>query len=144
MTRKFGRSTFARSLIFKFEISAILKFYCSKFWPSSIPWLSWSILKNLSTILNSPLQFSKFRYNIFKFLHLKSYLQILIRYRNRSNCNKHLFFPDFKCFKRLPLYKYPNLRIQPEVILFFKACKLFTIPISNTKVSLQLWQNAHP
>ena len=34
MTRKFGRSTFARSLIFKFEISAILKFYCSKFLPS--------------------------------------------------------------------------------------------------------------
>ena len=33
-TRKFGRSTFARSLIFKFEISAILKFYCSKFRPS--------------------------------------------------------------------------------------------------------------
>ena len=30
-TRKFGHSTFARSLIFKFEISAILKFYCSKF-----------------------------------------------------------------------------------------------------------------
>ena len=32
---KFGCSTFARSLIFKFEISAILKFYCSTFWPSS-------------------------------------------------------------------------------------------------------------
>ena len=29
----FGRSTFAaRSLIFNFEISAIRKFYCSKFW----------------------------------------------------------------------------------------------------------------
>ena len=28
---KFGRSTFERSLIFKFEISAILEFYCSKF-----------------------------------------------------------------------------------------------------------------
>ena len=34
--RKFGRSTFARSLIFKFEISAILKFYRSKFWPSPV------------------------------------------------------------------------------------------------------------
>ena len=33
-SRQFGRSTFARSLIFKFEISAILKIYCSKFWPS--------------------------------------------------------------------------------------------------------------
>ena len=33
-SRKFGRSTFERSLIFKFEISAILKFYSSKFWPS--------------------------------------------------------------------------------------------------------------
>ena len=33
-SRKSGRSTFARSLIFKFEISAILKFYCSKFWTS--------------------------------------------------------------------------------------------------------------
>ena len=32
--RKFGHSTFARSLIFKFGISAILKFYCSTFWPS--------------------------------------------------------------------------------------------------------------
>ena len=36
MTRKFGRSAFERSLIFKFELSAILKFYCSKFKPSSI------------------------------------------------------------------------------------------------------------
>ena len=35
--RKFGRFTFARSLIFEFEISAILKFYCSKFRPSPIP-----------------------------------------------------------------------------------------------------------
>ena len=34
-TRKFGHSTFARSLIFKFEISAILKFCCSKFWALS-------------------------------------------------------------------------------------------------------------
>ena len=33
-SRKFGPSTFALSLIFKFEISAILKFYSSKFWPS--------------------------------------------------------------------------------------------------------------
>ena len=29
---KFDRSIFARLLIFKFEISAILKIYCSKFW----------------------------------------------------------------------------------------------------------------
>ena len=33
-SRKFGRSIFASSFIFKFEISVILKFYCSKFWPS--------------------------------------------------------------------------------------------------------------
>ena len=31
VTRKFVRSTFERSLIFKFVTSAILKFYCSKF-----------------------------------------------------------------------------------------------------------------
>ena len=31
MIRKFGRSTFERSLIFKFEMLAILKFYCPKF-----------------------------------------------------------------------------------------------------------------
>ena len=30
-TRKFGRFTFQRLLIFKFEMSAILKFHCSKF-----------------------------------------------------------------------------------------------------------------
>ena len=30
-SRMFGRSTFESSLIFKFEISVILKFYCSKF-----------------------------------------------------------------------------------------------------------------
>ena len=35
-SRKFGRSKFARSLIFKFEIAAILQFYCSKFWPSPV------------------------------------------------------------------------------------------------------------
>ena len=35
ISRKFGLSTFKRSLIFKFETSAILKFYCSKFEPSS-------------------------------------------------------------------------------------------------------------
>ena len=35
-TRKFGHSTFARSLIFQFEIPAVLKFYCPKFWPSPI------------------------------------------------------------------------------------------------------------
>ena len=34
--RKFGDSTFAHSLNFKFEISAILKFYCSKYWPSPL------------------------------------------------------------------------------------------------------------
>ena len=33
-SRKLGRSTFARSLIFNVEISVILKFYCSEFWPS--------------------------------------------------------------------------------------------------------------
>ena len=33
-SRKFGRSAFERSLIFKFETSAILKFYCSNFWPA--------------------------------------------------------------------------------------------------------------
>ena len=33
-SRKFGSSTSARSLIFKFEISVILKFYYSKFRPS--------------------------------------------------------------------------------------------------------------
>ena len=32
---KFSRSTFARSIIFKFEISAILKIYFSEFWPPS-------------------------------------------------------------------------------------------------------------
>ena len=31
VTRKFGRSTFERSLIFKFEKLAILKIDCSKF-----------------------------------------------------------------------------------------------------------------
>ena len=31
VTRKFGRSTFQRSLIFKFEMFAILEFDCSKF-----------------------------------------------------------------------------------------------------------------
>ena len=31
LTRKFGRSTFKRSLIFKFKTSAILKLYCLKF-----------------------------------------------------------------------------------------------------------------
>ena len=31
VTRKFGRSTFERSLIFKFEMLAILKFDFSKF-----------------------------------------------------------------------------------------------------------------
>ena len=35
-SRKFSRSTFARSLIFKFEISVILKFYSSKYWPSPV------------------------------------------------------------------------------------------------------------
>ena len=34
-SRKFGRYKLGLSLIFKFEISAILIFYCSKFWPSS-------------------------------------------------------------------------------------------------------------
>ena len=34
VTRKFGRSTFELSLIFKFEMLAILKFDCSKFQPS--------------------------------------------------------------------------------------------------------------
>ena len=34
VTRKFGRSTFERSLIFKFEMLTILKFDCSKFQPS--------------------------------------------------------------------------------------------------------------
>ena len=33
---KFGRSTFERSLIFKFEMLIILQFDCSKFWPSPI------------------------------------------------------------------------------------------------------------
>ena len=32
VTRKFVRSTFERSLIFKFEMLAILKFDCSKFY----------------------------------------------------------------------------------------------------------------
>ena len=36
-SHKFGRSTFARSLILKFEMSVVLKFYCSIFWPSSLP-----------------------------------------------------------------------------------------------------------
>ena len=35
VTRKFGRSTFESSLIFKFKTSAILKFCCLKFQPSS-------------------------------------------------------------------------------------------------------------
>ena len=35
VTHKFGHSTSERSLIFKFETSAFLKFYCLKFWPSS-------------------------------------------------------------------------------------------------------------
>ena len=35
VTRKFRHSTSERSLICKFETSAILKFYCLKFWPSS-------------------------------------------------------------------------------------------------------------
>ena len=35
MNRKFGHSTSERSLIFKIETSAILKFYCLKFWSSS-------------------------------------------------------------------------------------------------------------
>ena len=34
VTRKFGRSTFERSLIFKFEMLAILKFDYSKFEPT--------------------------------------------------------------------------------------------------------------
>ena len=36
VTRKFGNSTFERSLIFRFETSAILKFHCLKFEPSSV------------------------------------------------------------------------------------------------------------
>ena len=32
---KIGLSTFARSLIFKFQISAVLNFQSSKYWPSS-------------------------------------------------------------------------------------------------------------
>ena len=36
VTRKFSRYTFERSLIFKFEMVAILKFDCSKFQPSLI------------------------------------------------------------------------------------------------------------
>ena len=34
VTRKVVHSTFERSLIFKFEMLAILKFDCSKFYPS--------------------------------------------------------------------------------------------------------------
>ena len=49
-SRKFGRSTFARSLIFKFKISAILRFYCSKFWPSPL----WILLINLSMFYQDP------------------------------------------------------------------------------------------
>ena len=36
VTRKFGRSTLECSLIFKFEVLAILKFDCSKFQPSPL------------------------------------------------------------------------------------------------------------
>ena len=49
-SRKFGRSIFSRSLIFKFEISASLKIYCSKFRPS--PKFRSSISK-LSIFLNN-------------------------------------------------------------------------------------------
>ena len=36
VTHKFGRPKFERSLIFKFEMLAILKFDCSKFKPSPV------------------------------------------------------------------------------------------------------------
>ena len=42
LTRKFDHSTYERSLIFKIEPSAILKFYCVEFLPS--PFLAVSVL----------------------------------------------------------------------------------------------------
>ena len=44
MTRKFRRSTFERSIIFKFEISAILKFCRLKFEPPSISFIIYNFL----------------------------------------------------------------------------------------------------
>ena len=44
--------TFKRSLIFKFKSSAHLKFYCSKFWPSSFHYI-WKSKKNVLPLTES-------------------------------------------------------------------------------------------
>ena len=70
--RKFDHSTFARSLIFKFEISTILKFYCSKFWPSpnfnaSKKMEKFILIENFVFRLSSALLFYKIKHGWFFF-----------------------------------------------------------------------------
>ena len=59
-TRKFGRSTFERSLIFKFEMLAILKLECSKFKPSPGKLTNFQNFKNSKiNIFSEFVQFGK-------------------------------------------------------------------------------------
>ena len=99
MTRKFGRSTFARSLIFKFEIWAILKFYCSKFLPSPkifILFLIYSMAENLSPnfrLATAPSPAWSFRSR-----QLSS-----VSSQRCSPLRSHPFSFRFRRFRRLPL-----------------------------------------
>ena len=54
VTHKFGYSAFEHLLIFEFKTSAILKFYCLKFWPSTA-------ISKFRNISRSTLGRSKFR-----------------------------------------------------------------------------------
>ena len=84
-SRKFVHSAFARSLIFKFEISAILQFYCSKFWPSPKYWIIITVYCN-SVISSKPLCYiSLFSQGLFFSYLIFLNLIILIIFLTREN-----------------------------------------------------------
>ena len=89
-TRKFGHCTFKRSLIFKFEMSAILKFYCSKFQPSCVVLYTLldfyhflplhKVLLLKSTFIISILQSSILNVKLFRYTNHKMYFFIILFY----------------------------------------------------------------
>ena len=63
VTRKFGRSTFVRPLVFKFETSAILKFYCLKnFEPSPQCTTDYSVKKSSFFMNKDEFKIAAFRW----------------------------------------------------------------------------------
>ena len=115
---EFGRSTFERSLIFKFETSAILKFYCLKFQPSS--------LKLIFNILMDHLN------QIFLFLFSQSD-RVILPLNHLINLSKH----DYSYIVTQSIISIMSSeRLRKKLISGFPLSPIFPIEIPKSKLHI--------